>query len=130
MQFRIRFATSVPSGCVGIGGPPGEAVRVLADASTIKPEAIVEDGYYQLNTQQMDGPDQWYQNVQMGNIANGRKCEDGYEYEIKELESEPGHVTVTTDDYGAAWLMFGTRSGFEGQTELYYTFFEAEFTRE
>ena len=130
VQFRIRFATSVPSGCLGIGGPPGEAVRVIADASTIKPETIVENGYYLLNTQQMDGADTWYQNVQLGNIANSRECEDGYEYEIKELESDPAHVTVTTNDDGAAWLMFGTRSGFEGQTELYYTFFAADFRRD
>lgn len=130
VQFRIRFATSVPSGCFGIGGPPGEAVRVIADASTIMPEAIVENGYYLLNTQQMSEPDQWYENAQLGNIANSRECEDGYEYELKELESELAHATVTTDDSGAIWLMFGTRSGFEGQTELYYTYLEVELNRE
>lgn len=130
VQFRIRFATSVPSGCVGIGGPPGEAVRVIADASTIRPEAVVENGYYLLNTQQMSDPTQWYQNVQMGNIANSRECEDGYEYELKELESEPEHSTATADASGALWLMFGTRSGFEGQTELYYTYAEARLNRD
>lgn len=130
VQFRIRFATSVPSGCVGIGGAPGEAVRVIADASTVRPEAIVEDGYYLLNTQQMSEPAQWYENAQMGNIANSRECEDGYEYELKELESEPAHATATTDASGALWLMFGTRSGFEGQTELYYTYVEARLNRE
>src|SRR6056297_1241904 len=127
VQFTIRFATSVPSGCVGIGGPPGEAVRVIADASSMKPEAVVEDGYYRLNTQQAEDSQNWYQNAMMGDIANSRECEDGYEYEIKELSSEPGHATVTTDTNGTAWLMFGTRSGFEGQTDLYYTYMKAEF---
>jgi len=127
VEFMIRFATSVPSGCFGIGGPPGEAVRVIADASSMKPQAIVEDGYFRLNIQQAADSQTWYQNAIMGDIANSRECEDGYEYEIKELSSEPDHATVRTDTNGTAWLMFGTRSGFEGQTDLYYTYMKAEF---
>lgn len=130
VQFEIRFATSVPSGCFGIGGAPGEAVRVIADATSTKPEAVVEDGFYRLNIQQMNDFREWYQNAIMGDIANSRECEEGYGYEIKELTSDPSHATVTTDEDGNAWLMFGTRSGFEGQTDLYYTFFRAEFSLE
>ena len=103
---------------------------MIADASTIKPEATIDDGYYLLNTQQLADPNEWYKNAQLGNVANSRQCEDGYEFEINELESEPVHAIVTTDDDGFAWLMFGTRSGFEGRTDLYYTYFEAAFTRE
>src|SRR6056297_3220816 len=103
VQFRIQFATSVPSGCFGIGGPPGEAVRVIADASSMRPEAIVEDEFYRLNIQQEENSQNWYQNAIMGDIANSRKCEDGYDYELKELSSEPNHATVTTDANGTAW---------------------------
>ena len=78
----------------------------------------------------MSDPTQWYQNAQMGNIANSRDCEDGYEYELKELESERAHATVTSDADGEIWVMFGTRSGFEGQTELYYTYVEVRLNRE
>ena len=127
VQFTVRFATSVPSGCIGIGGPPGEAVRVIADASTIKPATFTENGYYRLNIQHRDGADQWYQNAMMGNIANSRECEEGSQYEIKELISEDKHAMVTADENGSAWLMFGTRSGFEGRTELYYTYIKADF---
>lgn len=127
--FTIRFGTSVPSGCAGIGGAPGEAVRVIADATTIKPEPFVggeDEDYYLLNIQHLDDPDEWHHDVIMGDIANSRDCEEGYEYEIKEVQSGPNHRSVTTDDNGRAWLMFGTRSGFEGQTDLYYTYFRAE----
>ncbi len=133
VHFTVRFATEVPSGCAGIGGAPGEAVRVIADASDIRPEPMIEgegdDGYVLLNIQHMGDSQQWYQNAIMGDIANSRECEEGYEFEIKEVSSERVHSTVTTNSEGEAWLMFGTRSGFEGQTHLFYTNFKAEFRR-
>ncbi|PKD45011.1 hypothetical protein [Rhodohalobacter barkolensis] len=133
VRFTVRFATEEPSGCAGVGGAPGEAVKVIADASEVRPEPIIEnegdDGYYLLNIQYMGDSQEWYQNAIMGNIANSRECEDGEEFEIKEVTSGLSHSTVTTNENGEAWLMFGTRSGFEGQTELYYTYFKAEFRK-
>ncbi len=133
VQFTVQFATEVPSGCAGIGGAPGEAVKVIADASEIRPEPIIEDegdnGYVLLNIQYMGDQQEWYQNAIMGHIANSRECEDGYEFEIKEVSSQRVHTTVTSNSEGEAWLMFGTRSGFEGQTNLFYTNFKAEFRR-
>jgi hypothetical protein len=128
--YTIKFGTEVPSGCVGIGGPPGEAVKVIANASQIKPEAIVVDDYYYINVEYLsDNPGEWYQNAIIGDIANSRQCEEGYGYEIKEVTSGPLHDVVTADENGRAWLLFGTRSGFEGRTDLYYTYFRAVFTR-
>lgn len=83
--------------------------------------------WYRLNIQYTHDRQEWYQNVIMGDIANSRDCEDGYEFEIKEVESNRHHTTVATDNHGSAWLMFGTRSGFERQTFLYYTYFKAHF---
>ena len=128
VEFEIHFATEVPSGCAGIGGAPGESVKVIADGSNIKPEKFVDDmDWYRLNIQHQNDPGGWYRNVIMGDIANSRECEDGYEYEIKKVESNRHHTTIDTDNNGSAWLMFGTRSGFEGQTDLYYTYFRADF---
>lgn len=133
VQFTVQFATEVPSGCAGIGGAPGEAVKVIADASDIRPEPMIEDeednGYVLLNSQYMGDQQEWYQNAIMGHIANSRECEDGYEFEIKEVSSQRLHTTVTSNSEGEAWLLFGTRSGFEGQTNLFYTNFKAEFRR-
>lgn len=128
VRFLIQFATSVPSNCAGIGGSPGEAVKVIADASTNKPEAILDDNeYYILNNEHESNAAEWYQNAILGDIANSRECEEGPEFEIKELISDEEHVTVATDDSGQAWLLFGTRSGFEGRTELFYTYLKANF---
>lgn len=133
-QFIVRFATNVASGCAGIGGAPGEAVRVIASASSQKPEAFDGEGYYRLNLQYMnENPSAWYNNRIIGDIANSIECEDSdgslTDYEIKEVTSTPGLDRVVTDDQGKAWLMFGTRSGFEGRTALFYTNFEAHLTR-
>ncbi len=130
--FTVRFATDVPSGCAGIGGAPGEAVKVIANASDIRPQPFVggsNDDYYLLNIQHIGDSGDWYQNSIMGDIANSRECEEENVYEIKEVGSGPYHATVQTDGEGKAWLLFGTRSGFEGQTDLYYTYFKAEFSR-
>lgn len=128
VQFLIRFATSVPSKCAGIGGAPGEAVKVITDASKTKPEAILDDNeYHVLNIEHQSNAAEWYQNAIIGDIANSRECEEGPEFEIKEILSDEGHTTVTSDDSGRAWLLFGTRSGFEGRTELFYTYLKANF---
>ncbi|MEX0720307.1 MAG: hypothetical protein WD059_06545 [Balneolaceae bacterium] len=130
VQFSVQFATNVPSGCAGIGGAPGESVMIIADASEIMPEPFIEEeneDYYRLNVQHRGGPQSWYQNAIMGDIANSQECEDDPEYEFKELNSEEDHDQVTTDEEGRVWLLIGTRSGFEGQTDLYFTYFSADF---
>lgn len=56
----VQFLTSAPSHCPGIGGPEGEAVKVLAAAHTTKPERVVEekepDDWYRLNVQYAGDP--------------------------------------------------------------------------
>lgn len=130
VNYTIRFATNEPHGCPGIGGSPGESVKVIADATEERPEPFIDDDYYLLNVQYRhhDNAGEWYQNAILGNIANSRECEEDEVYEIKELNSVPLHSTVTSDENGNVWLLFGTRSGFEGETELYYTWFSAEFS--
>ena len=65
----------------------------------------------------------------MGDISNNQECEDGDEFEIKEVSLDRNHARVTSDDDGLAWLMFGMCSGFECQTELYNTYFRTNFNR-
>lgn len=92
------------------------------------PEKFNDGGYYRLNLQyKSDDPQVWYQNSIIGNIGNTNDCDEDYEYEMKEVKSELAHDRVTTDEEGKAWLLFGTRSGFEGKTSLFYTYFRAEF---
>lgn len=125
VAFDVSFATTAPSGCAGVGGPPGEAVTVHVDASGMEPDRRVEDsreeGFYRLNlAEEYEGEAQsWYRATEIGDVANSRNCEEGWQYEIKTLSG--GTRTATTDAEGDLWLLVGTRSGFEATTSLYYT---------
>lgn len=130
LAFEVSFATGAPSGCAGVGGPPGEAVTVHVDASETEPGRIVDDsregGFYRLNlAEEYEGDAQsWYRSTEIGDVANSRECEEGRQYEIKTLSG--GTRTTATDAEGNLWLLVGTRSGFEATTSLYYTDVEVE----
>lgn len=125
VEFEVSVATDAPSGCAGVGSPPGEGVTVHTVASALEPDRVVDDSrqnnYYRLNLAENYNGDEpsWYQATRIGDVANSRECEDGWQYEIKQLSG--GQQTVTTDEEGALWLLVGTRSGFEATTSLYYT---------
>ena len=38
----MEFATNAPSGCVGVGGAPGENVWIKAGATDIEPESVLD----------------------------------------------------------------------------------------
>jgi len=64
----------------------------------------------------------------LGDIANGDPCGAPQRFVRKTLSSGSEQPLVTTDAGGAAWLLVGTDSGFEGSTRLYYTRFAATFS--
>lgn len=111
-QFLVEFASNAPSGCVGVGGAPGEAVVVLAGASPIEPEAVIVGGDYKMNIDE---------GVVVGNVANGLTDCDNPVYVMKTVPTTPVAFTATTDSQGTIWTTVGTRSGFEGRTAVYYT---------
>jgi hypothetical protein len=128
--FRVRFdveiATAVPSGCVGVGGAPGESVTVKAGVSLIEPDRELDAaGWWRMNvdkgSQTQGGDDA----VVIGDLANSRRCAEGFEWELKRLGGPP--MMLTTDSTGRAWLFVGTDSGFESRSAVYYTRFTAFF---
>lgn len=123
VTYHIVFASSAPTGCAGIGGPPGESVYLKAGAVSEEPEVELVDGFRQLtvdkSNQSSGGEDVWL----VGNIANGIPCEQainaGYPFEVVEREYQHD-ADVTVGDDSELWLIVGTDSGFEGRTTLYY----------
>ena len=125
VSFDIVFASSAPSGAVGIGGPPGEAVYLKAGATPVEPEPYLDDA------------DHWMLNVDKGGGNSGEgeaativdTIENGLPAEEVDLQDPPyvsltrsheHEYTVTADDEGELWLLVGTDSGFEGLTGIYY----------
>ena len=117
----VGIATETPSGCVGIGGAPGESVFVKAGASAVKPLPVREGIYLRMNIDKGNQSQGGEQAVVLGNVANSRRCEQSLQWEHKSFpaKSVPAPVTASAD--GRVWLLFGTDSGFEGQTRIYFT---------
>jgi len=122
IDFELGIGTKEHTGCSGIGGSPGGSVYVKAGATKIEPKAVNNgSGFYLMNidksNQAIGGSDA----VVIGNLENGLACDaPDNTYKKKTLKSEPGKFTTYSDATGALWVIFGTDSGFEGSTTLYF----------
>lgn len=123
VEFTVEFATDVPKGVGGIGRPDkGVSVKVGVSSAepTVVPGPVGECPSYlycltiDKGNQSQGGTDA----VVIGTVGNLSGTET---WELKELRSEPGSLTITPSPTGAVWLLVGTDSGFEGRTSLYYT---------
>jgi hypothetical protein len=121
LRFEVTFATAVPQGCAGVGGPPGESVFVKAGATKIEPQAIPEGRNFRMNIDK-GNQSRGGENAQViGNVANSNTDCNNPAYELKVLNNDSEFFVVETDSEGKLWIMIGTDSGFEATTTLYYT---------
>jgi hypothetical protein len=118
--FEIRFSSNAPTGCVGVGGSPGDAVYLKAGGSTDEPVTKLE-GSGMLHAS-IDKGQQSVGGLEaglVGTIANGTACEgSGWPYISVSKEYAHPHP-VRTDERGSFWLSVGTDSAYEGLTGLY-----------
>jgi len=117
----LEIASDTPAGCFGIGGPPGEGVVVKGGATEVEPLPVLEGSYLRMNIDIGIQANSGSEAVVLGDIANSRACEQSPRWELKSFESRaiPAPVSVSSD--GRAWILFGTDSGFEGRTGIYFT---------
>lgn len=121
LSFEVTLASNAESGCFGIGGAPGESVAVKAGAAVTEPEAVDNGaGRYLMNIDKGNQMQEGSDGINLGDIANSRPCEGNPAYELKTLTSGDKPFSVMADAEGKVWLFFGTDSGFEGMTSLYY----------
>jgi hypothetical protein len=121
ITFELELASNSPTGCVGVGGAPGESVYVKVGAATAQPDRVTNSsGNLRLNVdkgeQSMGGA-----NARMvGDLANGSTdcATPSYRYITRDNRDNP--LRITTDAEGRLWLLVGTDSGFESTTSLYY----------
>lgn len=129
VRFMVQFATEAPTGCAGVGGAPGESVFVKAGATAEEPTAVLleENGpYWSMNIDTGNQAQGGVDATVLGHVGNqGSDCTDPV-WELKTLE-EHGTFETTVGPSGSLWLFFGTDSGFEGRTRLYFTRFRAVF---
>lgn len=118
LNMEINFYTNVSPGLIGIGGAPGESVYVKAGASTIEPKTVQVDGELRMNIDKGGQSSSGKDAVLIGNIAQEQKSAE--QYKLKQLKTAKP-LTVKTNADGELWVLFGTDSGFEGLTSIFYS---------
>jgi len=117
----IELASKYAVGLVGVGGAPGEGVILKAGATAYEPMVITNrtDNLLIMN---LDKGNQSVGGSNMVVIGHIGKPEDGNESYVMLTRHQHGNpFSVTTAGDGSFWFIFGTDSGFEAQTALFYT---------
>lgn len=127
VELAMQFATNVPAGCVGVGGPPGESVFVRLGAASEAPDYEVVDGYRRatldLGQQSSAGADA----LSVGDMTSGAGDEfcSGAQppWHLKRVSTAGQDFTVTSNENGRIWVYGLSDSGFEATTVWYLTEF-------
>lgn len=121
VTVNLEVATNTPTGCVGVGGPPGESVWIKAGVSAVEPLPVRNGSHLRMNIDvgaQSNGSEQA---VVLGNVANSRSCEQSRQWELKSFGDRPMPAPIAIPADGRVWLLLGTDSGFASRTEIYFT---------
>lgn len=128
VKFNVELASNAPDGSIGIGGSPANSVYLKAGVTQFEPLATIapDSNFWLLNADKGNQSQSGQDALLLGDIA---KPDDGtFDYALITRDNSAQPFTFRTDNSGSAWLFFGTDSGYEGTTALYYTNFRAEFT--
>jgi len=128
VSLSAEIATDTPAGCVGVGGAPGESVWIKAGASEVEPLPVLRDSYLRMNIDIGNQSNGGGNAVVLGNMANSRSCEQPRQWERKSFQARSIPEPVTASAEGRTWLFFGTDSGFESRTEVYFSRVTVTFT--
>ncbi len=117
--MRVQFASNAQSGCVGIGGAPGEAVFLKYGTTAQNPVPVLLGGVWRMNVDKGDQGTAGPVGTLAGDLANGQPCDGNPSY------VSLSRTRILTTDQRASntavlWLLIGTDSGFEGLTRLFY----------
>jgi hypothetical protein len=121
MVVDLEVASNVPAGLIGVGGAPGEGVFVKAGASAVEP-VVVEDsqGQLRLNVDQGKQANGGAAASVLGNIA--KEEGDSTDNFVRLLRTNrSAKLSATSGADGSLWIFFGTDSGFEATTSVYFT---------
>lgn len=131
IDFELSIGTSAHNNCAGIGGSPGNSVWVKLGASKTEPKAVNDGtGFYLLNIDKYNQAAGGADVILVGDIANELECEHpDNTFKKKTLKNEPGKYSTYSDANGALWLIFGTDSGYEGTTTIYFMDALVKFTK-
>ena len=116
----IEMASNVAPGLVGVGGAPGESVYVKAGVSQAEPLVAPDsEGQLRLTVDKGNQSTSGSAAAVLGNVA--KENDNSEQYAILHRNNRSIQQSATTSADGSLWIFFGTDSGFESTTALYYT---------
>ena len=117
--FELGFGSNEPEGIPGIGGSPSDSVYLKAGAAPIEPQASPDKmDWLRLNVDKGNQSSIGTRATLLGTIGKPKDETDKF---VRLDHDNRGHpLAVKTNDAGQVWVFFGTDSGFEGTTGLYY----------
>jgi hypothetical protein len=116
----VEMASNVAPGLVGVGGAPGESVYVKAGASQAEPLVAPDsEGQLRLTVDKANQAASGSAAAVLGNVA--KENDDSDQYALLHRNNRAVQQSATTSADGSLWIFFGTDSGFESTTSLYYT---------
>jgi len=127
VRANLEFISQYRSGSVGIGGSPADSVFVKIGASATEPATVNNGaGLLVLNLDKGNQSQSGRDASAVGTVALPARGSATFGY-VRRNNYATGQ-TATTDETGSLWLFFGTDSGFEGRTELWFTRLWASFS--
>ncbi len=134
LELEMQFATNVPSGCVGVGGAPGESVFMRLGASGERPGYVLDDSSADsmppmrrpsIDLGQQAQPGRYA--LAVGDMANGLDeewcAETERPWRLKRVSTADQRFEVTSDEDGRIWIYGLSDSGFEATSTWYMTEF-------
>jgi len=119
--YQIAFASAAQSGCVGVGGSPGESVAMVAGGTTVEPTQTLDDlDILRINLDKNNAAGPAQNASPVGDVANGQPCDLSMETFLTINRTHTHPHAIKTDADGVLWLIIGTDSGFEALTALFY----------
>jgi hypothetical protein len=129
VSAQVQFLSDVPTGCIGVGGSPGESVWVILAASSAEPLTVFNGSDYRVNLQRGNQGQGGSQGIVLGTIANDVPNCGARQWRTKQLAStEPATLGVVADERGDAWVLLGIDSGFEAFSRIYFQRLSLRFT--
>ncbi len=119
LSFEVEIATNQSSGCVGVGGSPGESVYVVVGAAPTEPKTVLIAGEYTLNLARGNQATPGTASQVLGDVANTVANCGPQVYQTKIVKSK-APLAVTSDANGDIWVFFGIDSGFEATSAVFY----------
>ena len=117
----LELASNVPAGLAGIGGAPAESVYVKLGAFSLEPQVSLDsNGWRRMNLDKGNQSQGGVDTFVAGHIA--KEADDtSNQYACIFQDNREGKVSAISSADGSLWVFFGTDSGYEGITSLYYT---------